>query len=220
MKSLARACGLALGLAFAMSPPNASGQTADANAAASSPQAAPTAPELHEAMRSLWHGHIVGTRDYALAVHDAKKADAAKAADAVVANAKEIANAIAGFYGRAAGEQMLKLLGGHWGGVKALTDSTHAGNEAGEKKAMADLVDNVGAIARFLSGANPNLPEATVSGLLMMHVADHQTQVGQIMSNAPASEQATSWSEMQHHMDTIADALAGGIAKQFPEKAR
>jgi len=39
------------------------------------------------------------------------------------------------------------------------------------------------------------------------------------MSNAPAAQQAKSWTEMQHHMGMISDVLADGIAKQFPNKA-
>ena len=64
------------------------------------PAAAPAevaAPNLQAAMRDLWHGHIVHARDYALAVHAGNKADASKAADAVVANAKQISDAVAGF---------------------------------------------------------------------------------------------------------------------------
>jgi hypothetical protein len=40
-----------------------------------------------------------------------------------------------------------------------------------------------------------------------------------MMSNAPEAEQAKAWTEMQQHMDMIADTLASGIAKQFPQKA-
>ena len=52
-----------------------------------------------------------------------------------------------------------------------------------------------------------------------MHVNDHKLQIDQMMSNAPAAEQEKSWAEMQKHMDMIADVLADGIAKQFPQKA-
>ena len=31
--------------------------------------------------------------------------------------------------------------------------------------------------------------------------------------------EATTWTAMQQHMNVIADALAGAIAKQFPDKA-
>jgi hypothetical protein len=49
-------------------------------------------------------------------------------------------------------------------------------------------------------------------------VAHHSTQIEQIMSGDMKGEQAT-WKAMQHHMDMIADALAGAIARQFPAKA-
>ena len=114
--------------------------------------------------------------------------------------------------------QTLQLLAGHWAGVKALTDATAAKDTAAEQKAMADLNTNVTAIAKFFSGANPNLPENAVQSLFATHVAHHASQISQIMSGDTKGEQAT-WTQMQAHMNTIADALAGGIAKQFPDKA-
>ena len=216
MKSLSFACALALGVALAATSPILAAHPAQA---AASSATAPAAPQLHQAMRSLWHGHIVTTRDYALAVHAGNQADAQKAADAVVANAKQIADAVAGFYGQAAGDGLLKLLAGHWGGVKALTDTTKASDTVGEQKAMNDLASNGTALAKFLAGANPNWTEGALQGALMMHVNDHKTQLDEMMSNAPVAQQAKSWTEMQHHMNMIADVLADGIAKQFPNKA-
>ncbi len=217
MKSLTVACALVLGAGFAFAVPAASAhQAAPAMTAASAPA---TAPKLHAALRSLLHGHIVATRNYALAVHAGNDAKAKQAAASAVANAKQIANAVAGFYGQAAGKQFLNLLAGHWGGVKALTDAAHAHDAAAEQKAMQDLANNGTQIAKFLAGANPNLPEQTVKGLWMMHVSDHKTQVEQMMSNAPAAEQEQTWNHMEHHANTIADALAAAIAKQFPQKA-
>lgn len=176
------------------------------------------APKLHAAMRSLWHGHIVTTRDYALAVHAGNSAGAAKAADAVVANAKEIAGAVAGIYGKPAGDGLLTLLAGHWGAVKELTDAAKTRNTGAEDAAMNKLGTNAAEIAKFLAGANPNWKEADLMGALIMHGGDHRKQVDLMMANAAKSEQDAAWSEMQHHMDMIADALSDGIAKQFPDK--
>ncbi|NUS38438.1 MAG: hypothetical protein HOQ02_05380 [Lysobacter sp.] len=190
-------------------------------AAAATPAAsttAPAAPKLQATLRSLWHGHIVHAREYAMAVHGKHNAAATKAADAVVANAKQIAGAVGGFYGKAAGDQMLQLLAGHWGAVKALTDARAKNDEAAAGKAMNDLTSNAGEIAKFLSGANPNLPEDTLRGLLLAHGAHHEQQIRQIMAGDTKGEAAT-WKAMQAHMDQIADALAAGIAKQFPAKA-
>lgn len=180
--------------------------------------AVPAAPKLDAALRSLWHGHIVHTRDYALAVHAHDTAKAKAAADAVVANAKQLADAVGSFYGKPAGARMLELLAGHWGGVKALTDARAANDSAAENKAMGDLQSNATEIAKFLAGANPNLPEKAVQRLLATHVAHHSTQIEQIMSGNMKGEQAT-WRMMQAHMDTLSDALAAAIAKQFPAKA-
>jgi hypothetical protein len=224
--------GLAVALALAgcnqATPPAdtaAAPEAATEAPAAEAPAAAPAAeaaavpaPQLQAAMRDLWHGHIVHARDYALAVHAGNDADAKAAADAVVANAKDIAGAVAGFYGKAGGDQMLTLLAGHWGAVKAMTDARAKDDKAGVDKAMADLTANASEIAKFLAGANPNLPEDTVRGLLLAHGAHHSSQINLIMSGDTAGE-ATEWTAMQAHMDMIADALAGAIAKQFPEKA-
>jgi hypothetical protein len=177
----------------------------------------PAAPELHPALRRLWHGHVLETRKYALAVTADDAAAAGLAATAVVDNAKAISGAVAGFYGAAAGTEMLRLLGGHWGGVKALTDANHQGDAAGASAAMDDLVANAGEIATFLAGANPNLPFDAVNGLLVAHGAHHGAQTRQIMAGDMDAETQT-WVAMQAHMDVIADALAGAIAKQVPDK--
>jgi hypothetical protein len=182
------------------------------------PTAAPAAPKLQAALRALWHGHVEHTRDYALAVHARQPAKAKAAADAVVANARQLAGAVAGFYGKPAGAQMFTLLAGHWGGVKALTDAGFASDTAAADKAMADLNHNADAIAAFLSGANPYLPDHAVRGLLAMHIADHAQQIREIMAGDTKNEAAT-WTHMQAHMDTIADAMASALARQFPAKA-
>ena len=222
MKPLASACAIALGIGLpmvAIATPVATRHAAHSTAQ-SAAAAVPKAPQLHAALRTLWHGHVVNTRAYAMAVKQGDAAAAAKAADATVANAQQIANAVAGYYGTDAGKGMMALLGGHWAGVKALTDATHAGNQAGIDKAMQDLTTNAGEIAKFLHGANPNnWPEATVDGLLLAHAAHHKAQVAEIMAGDTAAE-AKTWKAMQAHMDTIADALAGGIAAQFPTKVK
>lgn len=188
------------------------------HAAAAAPAAVPAAPKLDAALRDLWQGHVQRTRAYALAVKAGDKAAADKAADEVVANARQIADAVAGFYGADAGKRMLELLAGHWSGVKAMTNAGNAGDRAAGDKAMQDLAANAGEIAEFLSGANPYLPGDAVRGLLMAHAAHHRAQIGEIMRGDMQAE-ATTWTAMQAHMNAIADALAGALAKQFPAKA-
>ena len=217
MKPLSIACALALGLSLAAALPVVQAQ--DTHAGMTQPAASSaTAPQLHAAMRGLWQGHIEHTRAYAMAVHAGDPAAASQAADATVANAKQIADAVAGFYGADAGKGMLDLLAGHWTGVKALTDAARAGDKAASQKAMQELTSNATAIAKFLAGANPNLTEQGVDSLMMMHIGDHEAQVSQIMGGDENAEAAT-WAHMQGHMNMLADALSDAIAKQFPAKA-
>ena len=224
---------LGLAVALALAGCNQATPSTDTPAAADAMEASPAltepaapaaeaatvpAPQLQATMRSLWHGHIVHARDYALAMHAGNDADAKKAADAVVENAKQISGAVGSFYGQAAGDQMMTLLAGHWGAVKTMTDERIKGDEAAANKAMSDLNANASEIAKFLAGANPNLPENTVFGLLLAHGAHHSAQVNLIVKGDTDGE-AAEWKAMQDHMDMIADALAGAIAKQFPDKA-
>jgi hypothetical protein len=214
MKPILIVSAFALSLAFAASPLISS----PARAAAPESAAASAAPKLHAAMRELWQGHADTTRQYALAVKAGDAAAERKAADAVVANAKQIADAVGSFYGADAGKKMLELLAGHWTGVRALTDAGKTGDSAASSKAMQDLTANADAIAKFLSSANPNLPESAVKGLLMTHAGHHSQLIGEIMKGDTAAA-AKTWTAMQAHMNTLADALSDGIAKQFPTKA-
>ena len=85
----------AFALTFAMAASPLISNPARADTPAST--AAPAAPKLHAAMRELWQGHAETTREYALAVKAGDAAAEKKAADAVVANAKQIADAARAF---------------------------------------------------------------------------------------------------------------------------
>ena len=92
-----------------------------------------------------------------------------------------------------------------------------AGNKAKQDAAFKSLSGNATEIARFLSGANPNLPFDTLNGLLLAHGGHHVQQIQQVQSKQYAQE-AQTWEAMRKHMYVIADALAAAIAKQFPKQ--
>ncbi|HKR37581.1 MAG TPA: hypothetical protein VJT10_22245 [Steroidobacteraceae bacterium] len=169
------------------------------------------------AERDLWVGHIFWVREVVRGLAEKNQAAADFAEKQVVANAKQLAGAIEPFYGKAASDQLFKLLAGHYTAVKAHATATVAGDAAGAKKAIADLTANANEIAKFLSGANPNLPEATLKSLLAAHGGHHVQQNQQFAAHDMAGE-ARTWEAMKSHIYTLADALIGGIAKQFPDK--
>jgi hypothetical protein len=169
------------------------------------------------AERDLWLGHIFWVREVSRGLAEKNQAAADFAEKQAVANARQIAGSIEPFYGKAATDQLFKLLAGHYTAIKAHATATVAGDAAGAKKALGDLTSNANEIARFLAGANPNLPEATLKSLLAAHGGHHVQQNQQLAARDMAGE-ARTWDAMKTHVYTIADALAGGIAKQFPDK--
>lgn len=215
LKLIAGAVVLGLAVAGCSTSGPAANETAPTAAAAT----APAAVSLHAAMQDLWHQHVVATRNYALAVYAGDEAAARAAQDAEVANGHDIANAVAGVYGKDAGDGIFKLLAGHVGGVNALTLAVKNADAADEDQAMADLTDNAMQIAKFLAGANPeNWPVQAINGALLAHAGHHRQQIHLLMADAPQAEQDAEWTAMQEHMDMIAGVLADGIVKQFPDR--
>jgi hypothetical protein len=186
---------------------------------ASSAAASVTLADAKAAQRDLWIGHVFWVRNVVDARFEGNANEAKVAEQQVVANAKAIAASIEPFYGKAASEKLFTLLAGHWGAISDYLDATRANRKAGQDTAFKQLVANADEIAVFLAGANPNLPVDVLKGLLMAHGSHHVQQIGEFKAKQYDAE-AKTWAAMTHHMYVIADALAEGIAKQFPDKIR
>jgi hypothetical protein len=175
------------------------------------------ANETGAALRDLWVGHVFWVRNVVVATFAGNQPAAAAAEQEVVANAKQIAAAVEPYYGKDASEKLFGLLAGHYGAVKEYLEATVAGSKDKQDAGFKSLSGNASEIARFLSGANPNLPFDTLNGLLLAHGGHHVQQIQQVQSKQYAHE-AQTWEAMKRHMYVIADALAGAIAKQFPKQ--
>ncbi len=177
-----------------------------------------TPVDLRLTLRDLWVGHIFWVRSVVFATADGNAAAAKVAEENVVKNAHSIADAVALFYGKEAGDKLFGLLAGHYGAVKEYLTAAMAGDKAAKDKAVEDLKKNATEIATFLSTANPkNWPKDTLVALLMAHGGHHITQIEAVVGKDYGQEAAV-WEAMKTHIYTIADALAGGIVKQFPKK--
>ncbi len=178
----------------------------------------PKAFELKLAMRDLWVGHIFWIRNVVLETR-AGNTEAAKTAETnVVENARAIADAIVPVYGKEAGDKLFDLLAGHYGAVKGYMTTTFAGDEGSKGASVDKIKANAEEIAAFLNSANPKIwPKDTLMGLLMAHGVHHVAQIDQVNSKDVAAE-AKTWDDMKRHIYKIADALADGIVKQFPQK--
>lgn len=201
-------------------PLPASAATAEhaGHAAVAATQAAkPTPAAVAAALRDLWTGHVFWVRNVVVGTFGKDASAAAEAETQVVANAHAIAGAIEPYYGKAASERLFGLLAGHYAAVKKILLAVAAGDDTTKQSGQVELGANAAEIARFLSGANPNLPFDTLNALLAAHGAHHVQQIDELQRKDYSAE-ARTWEAMKNHMLGIADALAGGIAKQFPDK--
>jgi len=187
-------------------------------------QAAPNpakVAELKLALRDLYINHIFWVRDLVMATRLGDKAAAGEADEYGLKNATAVGQSIAPIYGQAAGEKFAMLFTGHYAAVKGYMTAAFANNfkgSAAQKKAAVDrLLKNANDIAMFVSAANPNLPKDAVYGLLLTHGQQHIMMIDAVAKNDWAAE-ADSWDPMVKHIYTLSDALADGIAKQFPGK--
>lgn len=170
--------------------------------------------DLNNAMRMLWEEHITWTRMYIVsAVADSP--DTGKAAERLLKNQEDIGNAIKPFYGNEAGDKLTALLKEHILTAAEIIKEAKAGNStaAAEKKWFS----NADEIAAFLSKANPNWPEKVVKDMLYSHLTlTKEEAVARLTKDYTADIAA--FDKIHKQALEMADALSGGIVKQFPEK--
>src|SRR3954453_11757676 len=116
---------------------------------------ATTKADFHDAMRRLWSDHVVYTR---LFIVDAAAGSADKDAHTarLLQNQTDIGNAVAGFYGRAAGDKLTALLKDHILIAASIVTAAKAGDNAKVASENKRWHDNAIDVAKFLHGANPS----------------------------------------------------------------
>ena len=179
----------------------------------------PTSPQalsLTLALRRLWADHVIWTREYVVAaIADAP--DAGTVAGRLLKNQEDSGNAVVPFYGEAAGSRLTELLKEHVMIAVDLIAAAKTGDQAKFARADSAWDRNAANIASFLAGANPNWPEKDVADLLGQHLALTKNEaVARLKSNWEDDIQA--FDEIFTEILTVADVLAAGIVKQFPDR--
>jgi len=172
---------------------------------------------LRQSMIRLWEEHISYTRNVIVGV-----AAGSPGVNAVVArlmqNQTDIGNAIKPYYGAAAGDQLTSLLQQH---IKFAGDAVMALKANDTPKATAatkNLYANADQIAMFLSKANPQgWPEATVKQMLYTHL-DQLSKQAKAELSGDWQGSIAAYDDGQKLILQMANALADGIIKQFPNK--
>ena len=131
-------------------------------------------------------------------------------------NTSELVDMIVSVYGADAGDAFGDLWRSH---IAFLIDYTRAladDDQDAKQLAANQLQTYVTDFSALLAGANPNLPEAAVNDLISEHVA--QLKSIAVYATTDYSQAYPLLHDIYFHMFDIGDALANGIALQFPEK--
>lgn len=173
--------------------------------------------EFSKTMRKLWEDHITWTRLYIVSAA-ANLPDKDATAQRLLQNQTDIGNAVAGFYGEAAGNKLTALLKEHILGAAALIDAAKSGDKAKIDEAAAKWYANADEIATFLSGANPqNWPLADMKAGMKMHL-DLTLAEATARLQGKYSDDIADYDKIHLHILGLADLLSSGIEKQFPQK--
>lgn len=144
-------------------------------------------------------------------------ADFQAAADQLTKNTNDLTQAIGSVYGQDAATKFNQLWTQHIGFFVDYTQALKANDAAKKQQALQNLAGYKTQIGAFLSGANPNLPDATVQSVFQTHIDE---LIGQIDAYAAKnySQAYTLFDQAHNHMFMAGDALAAAIVKQMPSK--
>jgi hypothetical protein len=166
-------------------------------------------------MRKLWEDHVTWTRLAIVTFADGSAGFDATAAR-LLQNQTDIGNAIAPFYGAAAGQQLSALLHDHITIAVQILQDAKAGDTTAFDADKASWYDNANQIADFLSAANPRFwPDAVMREAMKEHLDQTLAEASdELAGNYDAS--VTDYEAIHLHILAMADLLSSGIMSQFP----
>ena len=185
------------------------------------PAGLPTAAQVafHDQMRKLWEDHVTWTRLAIVTFADESPGFTATASR-LLQNQTDIGNAIAPFYGTAAGQQLSALLHDHITIAVQLLQDARAQDTAAFDRDKVRWYDNANQIADFLSAANPRFwPDAVMREAMKEHLDQTLAEaVDELNGNYTAS--VSDYEAIHLHILALADLLSSGIMRQFPDRFR
>ena len=175
--------------------------------------------DFHDQMRTLWEDHITWTRLSIVTFADESPGFGATA-DRLLQNQSDIGDAIAPFYGRAAGDQLTALLRDHITIAVELLQAVRAEDTEAFDAARMRWYANGNDIADLLSAAAPrSWPNDLVRADMKQHLDQTLAQAAHEL-NAEYTASVADYEVIHAHILMMADRLSDGIIAQFPSRFR
>jgi hypothetical protein len=174
---------------------------------------------LRQDMRALWEEHIIWTRmvivDFAAGAPSLTESQSR-----LLENQTDIGDAVAPFYGKAAGKRLTSLLRDHILIAGDVLTAAKAGEAAGLAEAQVRWSQNGAQIADYLSSANPTAwPRPEMRRMMRDHLTlTTEEAVARLSGNWSADVRA--FDKVHAQALGMADMLSSGIISQFPRRFR
>jgi hypothetical protein len=200
---------------LAFGPTSGSAATASMHGATAS--AVGNRSAFHDAMRRLWSDHVTWTRLFIVSFA-ADLPDLPATTDRLLQNQTDIGDAIAPFYGRAAGDELTGLLREHILTAADLLQAAKSGDDAAFADAQERWYANADEIASFLHAANPRRwPLADLQSMMKDHL-DLTLSEAAAQLGGDYAESVRIFDDVETEILHMADTLSNGIIAQFPRK--
>lgn len=178
---------------------------------------APSQVAFHDQMRKLWEDHITWTR-LAIVSFAGGLPDLQATEERLLANQDDIGDAVAPFYGKAAGAQLSALLKTHITTAVDILVAAKAGDSSALTMAEKAWYVNADEIADFLSKANPRfLPDGVMRSEMRSHL-DETLKEAVDRLNGDFTADIADYDAVHAHILHMADLLTNGIMQQFPQR--
>lgn len=171
---------------------------------------------LKMAERKLWIDHVLWTRNFIIS-DLADLGDKDSVAQRLLKNQDDIGASIKPYYGEEAGNKLAEILKEHINIAGQVVDAAKSGNKDDLEKYNKLWYENADKIAKFLSSANPNFPEAKLKDMLYTHLDLTTKEVTSRLNNDWKAD-IDAYDKGEDHMIMFADTLSDGIIKQFAPK--
>jgi hypothetical protein len=184
---------------------------------ASVPVRSAKAVAFHDAMRALWEAHGAWTH-MVIVSFVGNLPDLPAEEQVLLHNQVDIGNAVKPYYGKAAGNQLTKLLKEHILGAVNVLVAAKSGDKNKLAKAEAEWFANGRQIANFLHAADPRfLSRSAARKMMNIHLNQViQQGVDELKGNYAADARA--FAPYIRHILDMADMISAGIIRQFPGK--
>jgi len=170
-------------------------------------------------LRRLWEDHVTWTRMAIISLTtDSPDTDAT--VGRLLRNQADLGDAIAPYYGRAAADELTRLLRDHILIAADLVAAAAAGDAASVEDAQTRWSGNADQIAAFLAAANPrSWTVGDLSAMLDEHLRLTTDEALARLAGDWAADVAA-YDAIHLHALGMADTLSSGIVSQFPGRFR